>query len=147
VKPKPITDEVTRKRVVKQAGVAFEELLLSSFSKADMARLQKLWKGLRALDEENGEIKAFLDEDKFHVDYVFAEFEVNLTMPGTSLTRVMVDLSIMKKSGLKVLPEHKRKGGAMVWCLGVGQIHDPKRFFYGHLPSEAIKNARKALRK
>jgi hypothetical protein len=54
--------EEKRKAIVKRAEVAIGELKLSAWTQADRTRLDRVLRGLRALDDEQAGVKALLDQ-------------------------------------------------------------------------------------
>jgi len=98
---------------------------------------------------------------KWNIDKALVPLEHEV-LPGTSISRVLLDLTCMKREG--VPPTSKQREAqelvdqglqpqgwadretSTVWCLAVGQQHGPKAFFYGHTIREAYMRARRALR-
>jgi len=69
-------------------------------------------------------------------------------LPGTSLTRVLMDVNLCRKYSIKVPKKMvlKQREAVMVWCVGVGTLNMPKNFYYGFTPSGAVQVALKALK-
>jgi len=88
---------------------------------------------------------------KWNVDKALFRLEVAIGLgpghsPGTMASRALTDVTIMKREGVKPTPEEVEKGYAMIWCLTVGQMLMPKRFFYGRTIREAYLRARRVLK-
>ncbi len=69
-----------------------------------------------------------------------------LGTPGTSITRVLLDVSLMRDMGLKIAPGEKNRQSVFVWALSVGPMLAPKTLFYGRTVHEACRRATKTLR-
>jgi len=69
-------------------------------------------------------------------------------LPGTSLTRVLLDVNWCRKYSIKVPKKMvlKQREAVMVWCVGVGTLNMPKNFYYGFTPSGAVRAALSALK-
>lgn len=66
--------------------------------------------------------------------------------PGTSFTRVYLDLRYMEREGIKPTPQQLAKGGGNVWCLGLGYSNMPKAFFYAQTMRGCYLKAKRAAR-
>ena len=79
----------------------------------------------------------------YNVDLEIEKLEKGFSVPGTMLVRTLCAVGILKKQGLKVIPDRE---SMLVWSLGVGPLLEPKMFFYDYSIPGAIKRAQKALR-
>lgn len=50
--------------------------------------------------------------------------------PGTTWMRVLMDVVLAKKEGLRIPNGHDRES-IMVWSLAIGLVAEPKHFVYG----------------
>lgn len=78
---------------------------------------------------------------KWDIDKELTAYEPK-SIPGTSISRVMLDYALFAQYGLK-LPKDQTRESGMIWCLGLGQIHLRKKFFYGRTIREAFLKAKK----
>lgn len=65
--------------------------------------------------------------------------------PGTMISRGLLATSLRKKEGLP----HRKDGtnsSSLVWCIALGGLGQPKRFFYGDTIRAAIQRAKRSIR-
>lgn len=84
---------------------------------------------------------------KWDIDKALAGGFEPESCPGTGITRIYVDVGILKSDGIKVTPADIERGGANIWCLALGKSYERKAFFYGRTIRAAWLAARKALKK
>lgn len=75
------------------------------------------------------------------------QLEAKLTNPpGTMINRGLLATSLRKKMGL---PHKKGSSNSctLVWCITLGGLGLPKRFFYGDTIRAAIQQAKRSIRK
>ncbi len=86
---------------------------------------------------------------KWNPDKAFAQLEATLptNAPGTELRRIVMETRVMPEHGLKPKTADVAAGQGLVWCLAIGVMQMPKRFFYGRTIREAYLKARRALLK
>lgn len=65
------------------------------------------------------------------------------SVPGTSLTRILMDVKLFAKYGLGE-PSTDAES-VTLWCLGIGAPWKPKYFFYGCTIVEALEKAEEAF--
>jgi hypothetical protein len=82
---------------------------------------------------------------KWDIDKALRPYEPD-SLPGTTLTRIYLDVACLKRDKLKITPETLERGGVNGWCLGIGHIHLAKAFFYGLTIRECFLRARKAAK-
>jgi len=75
------------------------------------------------------------------IDEELETIEAKFGVPGTIIQRVLVDPNFMKAYGLTPTPEQLKRFSGVVWCIGIGQMQAPKKFYYGHTLREAVTNA------
>lgn len=79
---------------------------------------------------------------KWDIDKEIKKLE-HYSVPGTMITRVLVSKELCEKYNL---PEpEKGKESILVWCIAIGLISMPKRFFYGETIKEAHDRALTSL--
>ena len=62
------------------------------------------------------------------------------------INRALVDLCILREEdGIERTQEENRKGYAMIWCLALGKMLEPKQFYYGRTIAQAIENAKRQI--
>jgi len=85
---------------------------------------------------------------KWDIDKSLREFEAEI-LPGTNVSRALVDVHILEKQGVRLTPEQKKEDrqSVVVWSLAIGQMHRPKAFFYGQTIRQCYLRARKAVKK
>ena len=74
------------------------------------------------------------------IDERMKALEGNLTCPGTSISRVFKPVIPGKTVRGKWQPPENQ---GMQWCVGIGVLEMPKKFFYGDTIDEAVKEAEK----
>lgn len=83
---------------------------------------------------------------KWDIDAEVEALESCTIIPGTTISRVCMDLKTMKLYG--VVPTAKqqesRRDGGFAWCLAIGRANEPKAFFYAQTILEAVEKAKKA---
>ncbi len=82
---------------------------------------------------------------KWDIDREIAALEPDF-LKGTTISRILMEVGSMKRDGVKPTPEQVERGHGTVWCLGLGQQHLAKAWFYGQTIREAFLKARKAHR-
>ena len=83
---------------------------------------------------------------KWDIDKALKELE-SPVCPGTSITRVLMDIKLLEKNGIKVSPkEIDGRESVQVWCLGLGILLEPKVFVYSTTIRGAYLKARKVLK-
>jgi hypothetical protein len=83
---------------------------------------------------------------KWDIDKAVAAFE-DSEMSGTSFTRVeMSGVEFMEQHLGKLTAAEREKGSALVWCMGLGRILRPKRFFYARSLHQLHLKVRRAIR-
>jgi hypothetical protein len=65
------------------------------------------------------------------------EEKLKLTVPGTIISRVLLDQKLWKKEKIDIILGND---SWLMWRVGVGQLHQPKIFAYGRTIEEAINN-------
>lgn len=84
---------------------------------------------------------------KWDIDKALLAVEASL-IPGTSISRVTLSgVELMERELGKLRDEERQKGYVAVWSLGLGRLHEPKRFIYGRTIREAYLRARRVLKK
>ena len=70
------------------------------------------------------------------------------SVPGTSFTRILASRPILERAGLELPPSkwpddasYTRNESFQVWSLGVGELAEPKVFFYGFTMLECLTRA------
>lgn len=82
---------------------------------------------------------------KWDIDKAMAPYEPN-TIPGTIWQRVLMQVTLARKNGLKI-PEGKRDNDSVnVWSCGVGMAGYPKHFVYGWTMRECFLRLRRQAR-
>jgi hypothetical protein len=82
-----------------------------------------------------------------NVDKVMETLEAGQTVPGTTITRVIIGAKDINNYGLRRKSVKGAPEGApapesyLVWCIGIGQMEQPKNFFYGHKLRDAFVKA------
>lgn len=66
----------------------------------------------------------------------------HITVPGTTISRILMDTRLCEKEGVPVLTDRKSQ---LVWSVAVGGLQDVKLFFHGNSIEEALSKAEKAL--
>ena len=82
---------------------------------------------------------------KWDIDKEIAKMEP-ASMPGTSFSRALLELDIMKREGVRPTAKQKERGLGWVWCLSIGQTHMAKAFFYGQTMRQAFLKAKKVIK-
>ena len=82
---------------------------------------------------------------KWDIDKAIKSFEAPGLAPGTTITRTLMDVEIMKREGLKPTADHIKNGQGMVWSVAIGRMGLPKVFFYGLTIRAAFLRAKKKL--
>lgn len=77
------------------------------------------------------------------IDYLESKVPGRGYMPGTTLTRILLDDQVAKTYGLE--PSGNERGHAPAWCLTIGAPQEPKHKFYGWQITDVIVNAVKAV--
>lgn len=62
-------------------------------------------------------------------------------VPGTGFNRVLIDADLLEKHGLRKPKSKTLKESYVVWCLSVGELCNPKKFYYGFSLREAAQRA------
>ena len=70
------------------------------------------------------------------------ERKVGVTVPGSSLSQIMMDTNMLAEHGMK--PLHNRESH-IVWCAAIGILAMPKVFGYGHSILDALNNVEKKI--
>ncbi len=81
------------------------------------------------------------------IEKLIAELEEGsglYSVPGTLIDRVVCDVGVLNKQGIKTTPG---KQSMHAWCVGVGGIMEPKLFVYGLTVRDALERAVKAFKK
>lgn len=72
------------------------------------------------------------------------ERKITPRMPGTTIGRVLTDLTVVDRDCIEI-PLRARchadgteREVVFLWCLGIGQMDEPKRFFYGYRVEDAL---------
>lgn len=63
-------------------------------------------------------------------------------VPGTGFNRVVLDAKLLDRHGLRA-PSGAPKESYVVWCVSLGELLGPKKFYYGFTLNEAMSNALK----
>jgi hypothetical protein len=67
---------------------------------------------------------------KWDIDKSLTQLE-NSSIPATSVARTMLgDVASIEREGLTPTSEERAKQCAIVWCLALGRINEPKLFVY-----------------
>lgn len=82
---------------------------------------------------------------RWNIDKELAQFEPE-TAAGTSITRIIMDLTMMKREGITPTAAQIERGTGVIWCLGIGYCYSPKAFFYAQTIRSAFLKARRAAK-
>lgn len=81
------------------------------------------------------------------IDKALALLE-NSSIPATGVARALLgDIPSIEREGLVPTAEERLKGCAIVWCLALGRLNEPKLFVYGRSIRTAYLKARKIVRR
>ncbi len=80
----------------------------------------------------------------WNIDKAIAKLEPT-SAPGTSITRVYMDVAVMEKYGVKPTEEQIARGSGNVWCVALGYSYAAKAMFYGQTIRGAYLRAKKAV--
>jgi hypothetical protein len=78
------------------------------------------------------------DETLLRLERSFNELTREM-VPGTMLERVLLDNALCEEHGIKI--RHPEKESQLVWCLAIGHMREPKKFFYGNTVSTVLGQA------
>lgn len=84
--------------------------------------------------------------DLGELNKLIQKLEKGVSVPGTSITRSLCDVVILVKEGISVPKPHIGRS-LLAWCVGVGPLAMPKKFYYGLTIEETLDRAIKGLRK
>jgi hypothetical protein len=83
---------------------------------------------------------------KWDIDKALAQLE-NSTIPATSVSRVMLgDIPSIEREGLTPTAEERAKQCAIVWCVALGRLNEPKLLVYGRGIRTTYLKARKIVK-
>lgn len=86
-------------------------------------------------------IKMTIDERICKLEQLLKE-EFYINVPGTTISRVLMDTRLCEKEGVPVLTDRQ---GQLVWSVAVGGLQEVKLFFHGNSIDEALSEAEKNL--
>lgn len=72
------------------------------------------------------------------IEKAIESLEKEFSVPGTQLSRVLATKEFLKEQNI-----HTEEKELLVWCLSLGTMGLPKKFFYGKTINEVIRRARK----
>lgn len=84
---------------------------------------------------------------KWDIDKALKALELEYIVPGTSFSRVLLDVGLMEREGMKPTAKEKEDRSIRAWCFGIGRLLEAKEFFYGRTIREAYLKARRFLKK
>lgn len=64
-----------------------------------------------------------------------------VTVPGTTISRVLLDTTLCQKEGVQLPDNDEAKEAYLVWSVGLGMMSYPKKFFHGMTISDALDQA------
>lgn len=82
---------------------------------------------------------------KWDIDKALASMEPE-SCPGTSITRVYMDLTALRKYEIRLTKAMIANRGGNVWCIGLGRSYQAKAFFYGSTIRRAFLRAQRAFK-
>jgi hypothetical protein len=79
-----------------------------------------------------------IDKDLLQLEIDFNKLTRHM-VPGTMLERVLLDNTLCRKAGLEIVRPEKE--AQLVWCLALGHMRFPKKFFYANTVAAAVEKA------
>jgi hypothetical protein len=79
------------------------------------------------------------------IDQRVKYLEKSFRVPGTQITRVLMDRALCISHGVKMPRQRAVNEAHLIWCVALGELMSPKRFFYGRNIDEAVRRADLAM--
>lgn len=86
---------------------------------------------------------------KWNIDQALTKLEKETgitTLAGTNIGRVWLDKTLVHKHGIMATADEEARGFVKVWCIGLGELDQPKMFCYGRTIRAAYLRLRKQLK-
>ena len=79
--------------------------------------------------------------ENLNIDAVVDKLENGMSDPGTTISRVCIDNNLAIKEGCTPHPDRPSRESVFAWCVAVGKIMEPKKFYYGNTIADALEKA------